>query len=43
MSTMAAAVTGSKIQTAHDDTREFIRGLEMTARKVHRVTLVSWS
>ncbi|CAN0122777.1 unnamed protein product, partial [Ectocarpus sp. 4 AP-2014] len=25
---------GSKTTTAHDDTREFIRGLEMTARKV---------
>ncbi|CAM9963332.1 unnamed protein product [Ectocarpus sp. 6 AP-2014] len=28
------SVLGSKTTTAHDDTREFIRGLEMTARKV---------
>ena len=28
------AALGSKPITAHDDTREFIRGLEMTARKV---------
>lgn len=32
MSTMTAM--GPKTQTAHDDTKEFIRGLEMTARKV---------
>lgn len=32
MAMMTAA--GSKLQTAHDDTAEFIRGLELTARKV---------
>lgn len=29
------AALGSKSITAHDDTKEFIRGLEMTARKVN--------
>lgn len=28
------SVVGSKSQTAHDDTKAFIRGLEMSARKV---------
>lgn len=27
-------VRGSTSQTAHDDTKEFIRGLEMSARRV---------
>lgn len=36
MATVSASIGPNKAVTADDDTQEFIRGLEMSARKVHR-------